>query len=116
MALRESEARVAETQCLKIKLKPGKTEAFLNWASSLPERRDEVRKALESGGVITEQIFLERGPQGDYLIFYMKAESLARANIAFTESTLPLDIETKKVIAETWETEGIRGLEVIVDW
>jgi hypothetical protein len=42
---------VTESQCIKIKLKPGKTADFLKWADGLPDRMEEVREAMRSEGM-----------------------------------------------------------------
>src|SRR5262249_48201005 len=106
---------MAESQCMRVRLKVGKTDEFLRWARSFPDRMNEVREALKSEGIITEQIFLERTDEGDSIVFFTKAESLVKANQAFEKSSLPIDPEAKRIMAETWDFSSVRPLEVVVD-
>jgi hypothetical protein len=62
-----------------------------------------------------ELIFLDRAPDGDYLVFYTKAKNLAQAHQAFETSTSHLDLETKKVIADTWDTSSIWRLDLVAE-
>jgi hypothetical protein len=104
-----------ESQCLKIPLKPGTTERFLAFARSLRDRKAELAATLAREGILSEHVMLERSPQGDCLIFYSRAASLAAANQAFIASTSPLDEETKAVIAETWDVDRAVLLDVLID-
>lgn len=93
-----------ETRCVRIPLKAGKTEPFLAWIQSLSGREDEMLEAMQMEGVAFEAIFLERGEQGDSIVFYMRAADLNRAQTAFAESTLSIDVETRDMIAACWDT------------
>lgn len=106
---------MAESQCIRVRLKPGKTEEFANWAKSLSGRKDEVRESLRAEGMLSELIFIERTPAGDFVLFYTKAESLLAANQAFERSKLPLDIEAKRVMADTWDFSQIQLLEGLAE-
>ena len=100
-----------ESQCIKIKLKSGKTEQFLDWAKTLSLRSSEVREALSSEGMNSELLLLDRSSDGDYVILYTRAKNLAEANTAFERSVLKLDQEAKKIMAETWDLSSVRVLE-----
>lgn len=106
---------MAESQCLSIKIKPGETEKFVSWAKSLGDRKDEVRKALQAEGIIAEHIFLDRTSVGDSIIFYTKAIDLKKASEAFQKSELSLDLEAKRIMAETWDFSSAKILEPLVD-
>jgi Family of unknown function (DUF6176) len=107
---------MAESQCLRIKLCEGKTEAFLSWARSLPGRMQEVSESLAAEGILAEHIFLERSASGDYLHFYTRAENLAVASAAFQKSALTVDLEAKKIMAETWDFSSVKVLERVLDF
>jgi hypothetical protein len=104
---------MAEVQCVRVRIQPGKTEQVVAFLKNLPNRPNEIQEALHSEGIILESLFLDRQPQADYLIFYTRAKNLAQANATFVSSTLPLDLETKQFIAETWAEVTL--LETVVD-
>ncbi|NJM70056.1 MAG: hypothetical protein HC862_07385 [Scytonema sp. RU_4_4] len=47
------------TQCLKIKLKPEKTEYAIAWIKNLYKQLEEVKQVLSNEGIIVESIFME---------------------------------------------------------
>ncbi|MBL8985011.1 MAG: hypothetical protein JNJ80_01985 [Gemmatimonadetes bacterium] len=102
-----------QVQCLRIKLRPGTTDRMVSFLRGLRDRPAEVQASLALEGMTRESLFLERTEQGDYLVFYSRAVDLARAAAAFQTSQLPLDQETMRLIAETWESAV--PLELIVD-
>ena len=106
---------MSESQCIRVNLKPGKTDEFLLWAKGLSSRSDEVREALQAEGIVAEHIFLEHSESGDSIIFYTKAQDLKKANEAFERSSLPLDVEAKRVMASTWEFSSIKALQKVLD-
>jgi putative intracellular protease/amidase len=104
-----------ESQCIRIKLRPGKTEQFLSWARSLSGRTNELKEALESEGLQSELMLLDRASNGDYVMLYTKAQSLASANAAFERSSLKIDHEAKQMMAETWDLSTIGQLERLIE-
>lgn len=104
---------MAEVQCIKVRIQPGQTEHLVKFLRSLVERGPEVQEALNAEGIVLESLFLERGDQSDYLVFYTRADDLANAGAAFAASALPLDLETKAMIAKTWA--DATALELVVD-
>jgi len=104
-----------ESQCIRVKLRPGKTEEFLRWAKTLSSRDNEVHDALRTEEILAENIFLERSAAGDFILFYTKAKNLLRANQIFASSVHPLDVEAKAVIASTWDLSTLQRLELVVD-
>jgi len=105
-----------ESQCIRVKLKAGKTEEFLAWARSLKDREPEVREALALEGMNAEFLFLERAQDGDYAVLYTRAESLLEANKAFEGSRLKLDQQAKKVMAETWDFATASQVERLLEF
>jgi Family of unknown function (DUF6176) len=104
---------MSEVQCLRIRIQPGKTEQLFAFLKGLDDRPREVQEALAADGIIRESLFLDRTPQADYLILVVRAENLASANLAFLESGLQVDMETKRVISDTWA--AVTPLELVVD-
>ncbi|NMG11848.1 DUF6176 family protein [Brasilonema sp. UFV-L1] len=100
-------------QCLKIKLKPGKTEYAIAWIKNLYNQSEEVKQVLSNEGIIVESIFLEKGSDGEYLILYQKTENLLKAYASFNISNHPLEVATKLFINDCWK--DIQSLEVLFD-
>jgi hypothetical protein len=71
-----------ETRCVKVKLKAGSLERVREWAAEINRRADEALATLTDEGVVVESVFLDSTDEGDFLIYYMKAESLERAREA----------------------------------
>lgn len=104
---------MSQLQCIRVKLREGTTERVTTFLRSLNDRPEEVRASLESEGIERECLFLDRTDEGDFLIFLTRAENLETAATAFQASDHPLDIETRELIAETWEE--VRPLELLAD-
>ncbi len=51
---------MAEIQCLKMRIKPGKTQRITGWLKGLKDRLEELPEAQAAGGVLLESLFLER--------------------------------------------------------
>lgn len=104
---------MSEVQCLRIELVPGTADRVADFMRGLKDRSEEVARSLEAEGIISETLFLDRTEEGDFLVFITRAGDLQAAAEAFQSSTLPLDVETRRLIAETWKS--VRPLELLVD-
>ena len=102
-----------ETTCVKIRLKPGSLPRVRAWAQELTRRADETLATLRDEGVWIESAFLDSTPEGDYLIYYMKAESLERARAVVQQSPHPIDAYHQQFKQDTWESR--RPLETLLD-
>jgi Family of unknown function (DUF6176) len=91
-----------ETQLLKIKIRPGKTEQVVQFLRSLQERESQSLEALRREGMVVESMFLERHPDGDTLYYYVKARSLMHANEVNMQATDSLTLEIRKFVSDTW--------------
>lgn len=67
-----------ETVCVKIKLKPNSLERVREWAETMNARKDEALATLRDETVIVEAVFLDQTGEGDFLVTFMKAESLKK--------------------------------------
>jgi hypothetical protein len=92
-----------ETQLLKIRIRPGKTAAVVDFLRSLKERKDLSLEALRREGMVVESMFLERRDDADYLYYYAKARDLALASQVNMQATDPLAQEIRAFIMETWD-------------
>lgn len=103
-----------ETQCLKIKLKEGKKEQVREWCQTFANHPD-LDDVLEKETVVVENLFLDEQNDGDYLLFYLKAESLQQANEFLTTAQHPLNELSRNFMQECWEMEEITELEMTLD-
>ncbi len=74
-----------------------------------------MHESMKREGVAFEAIFLERGQGGDAIVSYMRAQDLTAAQTAFAQSTLPIDVETRAMIAECWATDQASPLAVCLE-
>lgn len=102
-----------ETSCVKIKLKPGTVGKAREWARVINSRKDEALATLRDEGVVLECAFLDQTPEGDFLIYVMKAESFERAKAAAERSSHEIDEYHLKFKEEAWE--GGKRLEILID-
>lgn len=82
---------MVETQCTRIKLRPGTLPLVEEWANELKRRSQEVLQTLRDEGVFIESVFLERTDEGDFLLYYIKAESLEKMRAVAEASTYAID-------------------------
>lgn len=104
---------MSETQCRSIRLKAGSIERVREWALTLNQRKDEALETLRNEGVAIESVFLDRRPDGDYLIYYMKADDFKKVKEVHANSKLPIDVYHKQFKQETIEEQKV--LELLVD-
>ena len=74
-----------------IKLKPGYAEDLDEWRKTLIARRDEVLQSLRDEGVILESWFQIEIGEEPYLLWFMHAESIAKAREVFANSKHKID-------------------------
>lgn len=104
-----------QSECIRIRLKSGMTGKFLAWAQQIPNRLDEAMLGMHEQGILAEHIFLERTPEGDFLVLYVKAENLDRMRDVFQYSRRKLDLEYKEIVDETWDRSAVMRLEKVMD-
>jgi uncharacterized protein DUF6176 len=99
---------------VKVRLKPGSLEQARAWAAELNRRPDEVLATLRDEGVVIESVFLDETGDGDYLVYYMKARSLADARAVAQRSTHAIDAYHQRFKHDTWE--ATTPLETLIDF
>ena len=82
------------------KLKPGQEDQLRTWMAELTRRSAEVRETFAQEGMRHEQAFLLDTADGCVLIYAMEAADHERAASAFRNSTLPIDVEHKRIMAQ----------------
>jgi hypothetical protein len=103
-----------ETICFRIKLKNGSLDDVRKWFQTLRERPNEVLQSLNDEGVIIESVFLDKQEHNNYLIYYMKAESLTHAREIAMKSVLEIDKYHKECLKQ-FCTDRI-ALEQLMDF
>lgn len=106
---------MADSECIRIRLKAGMTERFVTWARQVPSRCVEVAECKGDQGILAEHIFLERSAEGDFIIFYCKAEDMAKAREMLQKSKRRLDLEMMEMIDSTWDRSDVSRLERIFE-
>lgn len=104
---------MSETVCMKIKLKPGSLTRVREWASEMGRRSEEARQTLHEEGVLAESVYLDTVEGEDFLIYFMRAESLEGARRVSEKSTHPIDAYHQQFKRETWESS--KKLEPLLD-
>ncbi|MFN2454723.1 MAG: DUF6176 family protein [Pyrinomonadaceae bacterium] len=100
-----------ETKCVKIRLKSGALDRVRAWAQTINERRDEALETLRDEGVVIESVFLDSTADGDFLIYYMRAESFDRADEVVQKSVHAIDAYHREFKRDTWiEREELKAL------
>ncbi len=102
-----------ETVCVKIRLKPDSLDRVRDWAKTINARKEEALDTLRDETVVVESAFLDRTAEGDFLITFMKAESLEKARQAVQNSVHDIDKFHQKFKQDTWEER--KSLELLVD-
>ena len=104
-----------QSECIKVRLKPGMTDKFLDWAKQVSNRPDEAKRYMSEQGVLAEHIFLERSAEGDFVIVYWNVEDLAKARSAFQASARKIDLEMMEIVDSTWDRSQVARLERILE-
>ena len=104
-----------QSECIRVRLKPGMTDKFVEWAKQVPKRLDEVRASMSEQGVLEQNIFLERSAGGDFIVLYWKVEDLEKARAAFQASKKKIDLEMVEMIESTWDRTEVYRLEPLME-
>lgn len=88
----------AETVIRKQKIRPGKTERLREWIATMAAETEtdtrSVQNIWSAESLHTISLFIEHAEDGDYFVWYLKADSMAQLVEARQASTLPLhDVE-----------------------
>lgn len=102
-----------KTKCVKVPLKPGCLNRARAWAAEINGRADEAMATLRDEEVFIESVFLDSTPDGDFLIYYMRAKNFERAREVSSQSPRPIDAFHQQFKQDCW-AEG-RHLEMLID-
>jgi hypothetical protein len=68
--------------------------------NALKERQQEVRQTFDQEGVRHECAYLTQDREGYVLVYVAELEDEAAARAAYARSTLPIDLEHRRIMAE----------------
>jgi Family of unknown function (DUF6176) len=105
--------KMQQLHCARIKLKPNSLDKVREWATEMNHRKDEALATLRDESIFIESFFLERASDGDYLIAYIRAESLEQSQKAIKKSTQAIDAYHQAFKKDCWESG--EELELLVD-
>lgn len=91
---------MADVVLTRNRIAPGKTERLREWMAEIRSREDEALETLEREGMHEEAAFLERTDDGDYLVYYMKADDIDEVYESFESSQYDIDREHREVMDE----------------
>ena len=96
-----------------LRIQQDKVDRVRAWFHELQSRRSEVLATFLQEGTHSESVHLLQGKDGPLLVYVMEVDDLERARRAYAESTLPIDIEHKAVMASC--TNGRATTEVLFE-
>jgi len=102
-----------EVECFKIRLKPGTLPLVREWAARLNSEMSEVKKLLQNEGMALESVFLEQGPEGDSLVYYLRSPDLKRTREVSRASQHAIDVFHREVMQQI--SAGGARLECLLD-
>jgi len=105
---------MSEVVCTRIALNPESSALIREWGKTLNDvRRSEALATMIQEGVTVESYFLDSRPEGDYLIAYMRADSLEEAARVASTSAYGIDRYHQEVKEAAWGERTM--LEPLVD-
>ena len=98
-----------------IKLKPNSQDHVREWAETINSRKDEALATLRDEGVVMESWFQVEVEGQDYLLCFMRSESIERAGQAVKTSQHAIDAYHKQFKAGTWVSGANISATLLVD-
>ena len=98
-----------------IRLKPNSGEKIEEWCKTITSRLEEAVATLQDEGVEIESWFKIEIDGHDFLLWYMRAESIKRAFEVSQTLKHPIDKFHYELMAEIMETNGNIPAQPILD-
>ena len=102
-----------EVRASIIQLKPGSLPRVREWAATIERRKEEALATLRDEGVQLESWFLFSRGGEDFLIAFMRLESMEKAKRAVAKSLHEIDAYHQQFKADTFA--GGQEAELLVD-
>jgi len=97
------------------RVKDGQVDRLRSWMSELMARSDEVRATFDQEGVRHEAAYLVEAREGPVLVYAIELADEARAQQAFEQSTLPIDLEHRRTMNDVLESRGRAAVELLYE-
>ncbi|MCG8393784.1 MAG: DUF6176 family protein [Pseudomonadales bacterium] len=91
-----------------IELKPGSASEVEDWKNFIDSHREQALKSLRAEGVNIESWFSLRLDGKDYLLCYMRADSIEKSQQVMAASANPVDARHRQFKENAW----VRGSHV----
>lgn len=98
-----------------IELKPGSNERVQDWAAFINQHKQEAEATLKTEGVDIESWFSLTLNGNDYLLCYMRAESMQKAQRVAATSESPVDVYHQQFKVDAWVRGGGAVGQPLVD-
>ena len=98
-----------------IKLKPNSLARVEEWAETINRRQAEALATLKDEGVELESWFYVQVEGSDYLLCFMRSESMTKATEAAGRSEHEIDAYHHQFKADTWVRGGVVTGKLLVD-
>ena len=85
---------MTQVKLVKLKLKEGNEQIWLDSCEKLKQRKNEVIETLKNEGVLSESCFLSEDEKCVY--YFMEAENFEKAKSAVEKSNFKIDAEHKE--------------------
>jgi len=82
-------------------VREGQIDQLRAWGRELTRRTDEVEETYRQEGVSHEASYLIEGKRGWILVFAAELEHREKARAAYQASTLPIDVDHRRVMQAT---------------
>ncbi|PSQ44145.1 hypothetical protein BRD14_01760 [Halobacteriales archaeon SW_5_68_122] len=98
----------------KQKIENGETQQLREWMDEVSEREEEAIETLKSEGMHSETTFIEHTDEGDFLVYYMKADDMKQVSESFADSSHEIDEEHKRMMDNVLESgENVGDYELL---
>lgn len=105
--------RPLEVAAARVRLQPDALPRVRAWAAHMAAHRDEALASLVSEGVVTESVFLDSTPSGDFLVVVMRSASQEQAEAVAAKSVAAIDAYHAEFKRSAWAS--VSRLELLLD-
>ena len=98
-----------------IKLKPDRQQTVTEWATTIMARKDEALATLRNEGVALESWFQVTVEGVEYLLCFMRADSIQKATGTAAESTHAIDVFHRQFKQDAWVKGSAIDARLLVD-
>lgn len=102
-----------ETRAVRLRVLPGMTGEVIRWLRAVVTKPTKALEGLSGEGVLFESFFLERNPDGDFVLYVTRAKNMAEADRLYETSKRLFDVQARHFWAS--HVEGADTLELIAD-